>query len=79
MRTTLDIQDELLIKARRAAAERGTTLTKIIEEALAAALADPAEERAPFTLDWQPIEGRYIGGVDIADRRALYDVMEDRG
>jgi len=77
MRTTLDIHDELLLEARRRAAERGTTLTAFIEEALAAALARAESERPAFKLDWRPHQGRYIGGVDLADRDALCHVMED--
>ncbi len=75
----MDIQDELLIKARRLAAERGTTLTAVIEEALASRLAQVETERAPFVLRWQPHRGVYIGGVDLADRDALYDLMEGSG
>ena len=50
MRTTLNLDDELLSKARLRAAEREMTLTAFIEEALAAALADSPEPVPRFKL-----------------------------
>jgi hypothetical protein len=38
MKTTLDIEDELLHRAKQAALDRNTTLRAIIEEALVRAL-----------------------------------------
>jgi hypothetical protein len=35
MKTTLDIRDDLLARAKELAAKQGTSLTKIIEESLA--------------------------------------------
>jgi hypothetical protein len=78
MRTTLDLDDHLLERARRAAMERGTTLTAFVEEALAAALAPRRSGGSRFRLKWKPHAGRYIGGVDVGDRRSLYDVMDER-
>jgi hypothetical protein len=76
MRTTLNLNDELLQAAREKAAREGTTLTALIEHALAAALTAPAHPRKRFKLQWRPRKGRFIGGVDLADRDALYDFME---
>ncbi|MEZ4266575.1 MAG: CopG family transcriptional regulator [Myxococcota bacterium] len=76
MRTTVDIQDELLIKARRLATERGIALSTLIEEALASRLAQVETECAPFVLRWQSHRGVYIGGVDLADRDELHELME---
>jgi hypothetical protein len=39
MRTTIDIDDALAIRAKKAAAERRTTLRKLVEEGLRLALA----------------------------------------
>lgn len=76
MRTTLDLDDRLLAAARRLAAERGTTLTAVVEDALAAALAPPTAAAARFRLRWKPFRGRVQPGVDLDDRDALYEVME---
>jgi hypothetical protein len=78
MRTTLDIDDRLLTRARRQAAREGTTLTALIERALAALLAPKPRKRDRFVLRVKTERGRYIGRVDPANRDALYDVMEGR-
>ncbi|MFM1904372.1 MAG: hypothetical protein RLZZ440_2272 [Planctomycetota bacterium] len=78
MRTTLDIDDHLLAAARRQAAERGTTLTAIVEHALAAALARRAAAGKPFRLKWKTHRGRMLPGVDVTDRDRLFERMEGR-
>ena len=40
MKTTLEIQDELLLRAKRRAKKTGRTLRSVVEEGLRAALAD---------------------------------------
>ena len=56
MKTTLDIDDELLRRARQAALDRDTTLRAIVEEALSRALG-PAAAPVPIrTVVWPPIE-----------------------
>lgn len=79
MRTTVDLDDQLLEAARRRAAHEGRSLTSVIEEALAALLAPRPAGVERFKLVVETERGRYIGGVDIADRDALYDVMGERG
>ena len=78
MRTTIDIMDDLMLAAKRRAASEGRSLTAIVEEALAALLAPKPERRGRFRLKLNTVTGRYIGGVDLADRDALYDIMEGR-
>jgi hypothetical protein len=77
MRTTLDLDDALLAAARARAAETGTTLTAVVERALAAALA-PRPRRGRFRLQWKSHKGRTLPGVDLTDRDALFDRMEGR-
>ncbi len=78
MKTTLNLDDELLRSAKRMAVDRGVTLTQVVEEALAAAVLRPPET-ASFKLHWQPVKGQRRTSVDVADRVALHDFMEDRG
>ena len=78
MRTTLDLDDHLLSRAKRRAHAEGRTLTAFIEGALAAALAPRPQQGRRFRLHLETDHGRFIGGVDIADRDALYDVMKGR-
>jgi hypothetical protein len=76
MRTTLDLDDELLKAARCRAAENGTTLTAFVEHALAASLIRPAA--TAYTLRWKTHRGRTLPGVDVADRDRLYEQMDGR-
>lgn len=53
MRTTLDLNDALIARAKVEAARQGTTLTRLIEEGLALRLDHdpaPSEPRPPFRL-----------------------------
>jgi hypothetical protein len=74
MKTTLNVDDELLRRAKRRAAERGTTLTAVVEEALRAILSEPPR-RQPFTLRMPTVRGDRPPAVDPADRAALHDLM----
>ncbi|HEU0304940.1 MAG TPA: CopG family transcriptional regulator [Gaiellaceae bacterium] len=78
MRTTIRLDDDLLARAKRTAAERGTTLTALIEDALRRALAQgPAShpDRPPLpTFRGDGLQP----GVDLDDTAALLDVMDGR-
>jgi len=72
MRTTLNLNDELMRKAKKAAAESGVTLTSFIEDAVREALVpQPAK---PYKLHWRTHDGTLA--VDPADRDALYEFLE---
>jgi hypothetical protein len=76
MRTTVDINDELLRGAKAAAAKQNKTLRQIVDEALRLYLKGPREKR--FRLNWKPHEtvGHLMPGVDLEDRDSLYDIMD---
>jgi len=76
MKTTLDMDDELLRRAKKQAAEDGVTLRTFVEEALRARMLPAMSSREPFRLALPVIEGHGAPAVDIADRDALYDLME---
>jgi len=78
MRTTLDIDDELLAAARRVAAEKGTTLTAFVEHALAASLTPRGATDTSYRLQWKTHRGRTLPGVDVSDRDRLFERMEGR-
>jgi len=78
MRTTLDLDDDLLRAAKAHAAKQGTTLTRFVETALAAALAPRPGAEQDYRLEWKTHRGRLMPGVDLADRDSLLDAMEDR-
>ena len=78
MRTTLDIEDHVLRKAKQLAAKEGKTLTRVIEEALRDRVARPRRSARSFKLRLLTKKGRLIAGVNLADRDALYERMEGR-
>jgi hypothetical protein len=79
MKTTLDIQDNLLASAKAAAAIQRTTLTRLIEEGLSMRLA--AMEKKPLarraTLPVMNGKGGMRKGIDPTSNRALLDAMEE--
>ncbi|CAN5670070.1 hypothetical protein BH23CHL8_BH23CHL8_16850 [soil metagenome] len=75
MKTTLNLDDQLLHLAKKSAADRGVTLTQVVEEALSAAILTRAQETG-FRLRWTPVTGGRVPEIDVADRSALYDRME---
>ncbi len=79
VRTTLNIEDELMKRAKKRAVETGTTLSEVVEEALRAAVSGLAPCVGRFTLRWNPVAGRTRPGIDLADRDSLYQEMERNG
>jgi Family of unknown function (DUF6364) len=76
MRTTVDLEEDTLRRAKIVAAENGTTLSRLIEDAVKAVLnrgVRPAGARAELPtfhgLGLRP-------GVDLSDSAGLADVMD---
>lgn len=80
MRTTLDIDDTLLKKAKAHASKTRQTLTGVIEEALRQTLtgARAPGSRPAHQLTLKTVRGTLFPGVDISDRDSLYERMEGR-
>ena len=76
MKTTLNLNDRVLQQAKRRAARDGTTLTRFVEDALRARLAGVNGTKPPFQLRLETVTGHAPPNVDIADRDALYDVID---
>ena len=76
MKTTLNLDDRLLREAKKRAVEEGTTLTRVVEEALRGALA-PRPVAQAYVFDPEVVRGERSLAVDVADRDALYDFMTD--
>jgi hypothetical protein len=77
MRTTINLPDDLILQAKKAALESGTTLTEIIANALRETLAR-RKQRAP-NKKFKMItygKGGTFPGVDISDTSALLDIMD---
>ncbi|MEO1061912.1 MAG: DUF6364 family protein [Actinomycetota bacterium] len=75
MKTTLNLDDSLLERAKRHAADRGTTLTAVVEDALRVALDDVGSDPS-YRLEVPVVQGERPPTVDPADRDALYDLMD---
>jgi len=78
-RTTIRLDDDLLARVRVLAARTGRTLTRVIEDALRAALAQrrPAGRRERIELPTFG-SGGVLPGVDLDDSAALLETMESR-
>jgi len=76
MKTTLIIDDRVMVRLREEAARRGETISTLVESALRLLL-EPSSEGIGELPPLLSFDG---GGalVDIADRDALYEVMEER-
>lgn len=75
METTLTIDDAILRELREEAARRGTTMSALVEAGVRRILA----ERPATEPDEPPPLPTWSGGkplVDVADRKALYEVID---
>jgi len=76
MRTTIRLSDDLLRRTKKRAAEKGRTLTSLIEEGLKIVLAKP--QRAPHSRVHLPVSkasGGTLPGVDLNRSSELEDRM----
>ena len=77
MKTTVDLPDELLIKAKKHAAETRTPLRLLIERGLRRELASSRGgrrvRRTPRKIRWVVAPGGLPPGVNVADRSSLHD------
>ncbi len=76
MKTTLEIEDRLLIEAKKMAAERRTTLRRLVEEGLRERLAfikrAKRGKQKRLKIRWEVAAGGLPDGLDLADRTRMY-------
>ncbi len=76
MRTTIHLPDDLLVRAKRVAADSNRTLSAVIEEALRASLSK-RRDRPRVRVELPTFgEGGPQPGVDLDDSAALFELME---
>ena len=77
MKTTLNIDDTVMRRLKETAARRKTTMSALVEAGIRQVLAEPAAADGQGGLP--PLPKWQSGGfqVDIANREALYRVLED--
>ena len=75
MKTTLNIDDSVMARLKREAAQRGCTMSELVESALRLLLRSQKKNA-----ELPPLPTFKSGGplVDIADRDAIYQAMEGR-
>ena len=76
MKTTLQIDDRIMVRLKREAARQNKTMSELVETALRALLRQKRSGGDPL-----PELPSFDGGrprVDINDREALYQAMEGR-
>ncbi len=78
MKTTLDLDDELLANAKALAAQQRTSLTRLIEEGLqlrlrAVTAEPPARKRLPVFHG----RGGLVAGIDPSSNKAMLDALDD--
>ncbi len=76
MRTTIRINDDLLQRAKKRAADEGRTLTSLIEDALTLIVAKPkASRRERVELPVSKASGGVLPGIDLNQSSDLEEVM----
>lgn len=75
MKTTLNIDEGVMVQLKREAARQGRTMSELVETALRLLLRSRRQQ-----VDLPPLPVFRSGGhlVDVADRDALYHAMEGR-
>ncbi len=77
MRTTINIDDQLLMYAKLQATQQGCTLKQVVEDALRDFFSHHHLERDPVKLE--TVSGAGLKpGVNLDDGRSLNDIMEGR-
>ncbi len=81
MKTTVDLADELLIAAKKRAAETRIPLRELIERGLRRELAQGNHVRRapPRDIRWVTAVGGLPPGLDIADREKMHEWLRERG
>ena len=77
MKTTLNLDDDLVRAAKKRAVETERTLTEMVESGLREVLRAESAPRS-CRLKWVVARGGAQPGVDLSDRDTLYDRMEGR-
>jgi hypothetical protein len=78
MKTTVDLPDDLLIAAKKQAAEERRPLRELLEEGLRTVLQPAGRKRVPSAIRWVTVRGGLPEGVDVADRDAMHDRLKRR-
>lgn len=79
MKTTLDLNDALLTRAKALAAQQRTSLTRLIEEGLQLRLSAQRARSKPVRLPVYRGEGGLVSGLDGTSNKAMLDAADQGG
>jgi len=79
MKTTLELPDELLIEAKKMAAEQRRPLRSIIEEGLRMALRKPQLRKPAKRVRLITVKGGLPKELDLSSREAIYEWLDKKG
>lgn len=79
MKTTVEIPRELLIEAKKRAAELRVPLRQLVEEGLRARLSRPARRSgsARRRIRWVTVPGALPPRLDVSDREAMHEWLRE--
>ena len=77
MKTTIELPDDLLIAAKKRAAELRLPLRRMLEEGLRARLATTARRPPRRRIRWVTVDGGLPPGVDLSSREALHEWLRN--
>jgi len=77
MKATVELPDELVVAAKKRAAELRRPLRELVENGLRAELVrsevDPQRRRRKVALSWVTVDGGLPPAVDVTDREAMHE------
>ena len=79
MRTTIDIDDPILKEVKRLQRREGKSLGRLVSDLLAQSLAQARSEARPQLPAFQWVAKPMRARMDLADKSALLDAMDERG
>ena len=76
MKTTLELPDELLIEAKKRAAEQRRPLRALVEEGLRLALRKPEAKPRKRQVRLITVKGGLPSDLDLSSREAMYEWLD---
>ena len=77
MKTTLNLNDQLLRQAKASAHTHGVTLTRFVEEALRARLMSGDSPESKYKFDPPVVNGAKLPVMDVSDRKLPHGLPDE--
>jgi len=78
MKTTIELPDDLLIAAKKRAAETRSTLKTIFERGLRRELGRSARRQGSKKIRWVTVAGDLARGLDVSNREKMHDYLRSK-